>query len=194
MGVAYLYGQIGVQVSIPSGLSYLRRAADLASIAYPQPSFMWALILMGLFPGVSGLESALRAYVPPGSTLQQEGKKYLEQAADYNYGPALYQIGHFYEWSTHPLYNANPMRSLQYYQKASKHGIAEAYMGMSRWFLCGAKGSGGFAEDHVKARKCASRAASAKLSMAQFAMGYFNEAGIAGLVDHDEARRWYYQV
>lgn len=188
--MAYLLGQLSLEVSVQEGLHCVRSAAELATSAYPQPAFTWATILLGLFPGIIIPEGVLRSYVPFGSTPPREGKQYMELAASYDYGPALYQIGQLYEYSG-PFYNKNAMRSLQYYQRASKHGIADAYMGMSRWFLCGQQGPGGFQEDYVKARKCAVRAANARIPLAEFAMGYYDEVGIGGPVDLESSRRWY---
>lgn len=190
MGTAHLLGQLKLEASVHNGLQFLRHAVDLVTCEYSRPAFVWGSVLLGRFPNQPVSEAILQSYLPAGTTAQQEGKKYLEQAALCNYGPALHQIAEFYEYSA-PLYERNPVFSLSYYGRASRSGIAEAYMGMSRWFLCGADGLDGFPKDRAKARECANRAASAKLPVAEFAMGYYNEAGVGGPVNIESARQWY---
>lgn len=187
LGIGYLYGHLTLQASTERALPLLRRAAGLANRRSPEAAYDWGCLLYGLIPDVTVSEFLLKPYIPQTSPdIRWEGRHYLEQAAQWDYGPALYLIGSFLEVGA-PVYSIDPLKSLQYYRRATKQGIMEAYLAMSRWFLCGGKGS--FGRDYSKARKAASKAAEAGLPQAEFTMGYYDERGIGGPIDLFSAHR-----
>ena len=68
------------------------------------------------------------------------------------------QVGLAYEYAT-PPFKFDPLMSVQYYSLASQAGEPEADMALSKWFLCGAPGEGGFDKDEALAVVFAEKAA-----------------------------------
>lgn len=187
MGMAYLFGQLSLPKSPTRAVELLGEAAKHASAAFPQPAYLWGLVLLDQFP------TFINSRLFIGTKERQEGFDYLERAASLNYGRALFQIGWFYEFSA-PMYSRHPMRSMQYYKKAAQCGVVEAHIGLSRWFLKGKSGRGGFAPDLEKARRCAAKAAKQDLAMSQYVLGYYHEIGVGGPVDLKVAQTFYQLV
>ena len=192
IGMAHLQGQLGIAPPNPqTAMGLLQRAAVLASVEVPQPAFVYALLLLGEFPAASVPPHILAPFVPAGSSAVLEARKYLERAAYLNFAPAQSKLGLAYEYAT-PPFGFDPLMSVQYYSLASQAGEPEADMALSKWFLCGAPGEGGFDKDEALAVVFAEKAARRGLASAEFAMGYYAEVGVGGRgPDLGEARTWY---
>jgi TPR repeat protein len=188
MGMAHLMGQLGLPSSPEQAVPLLHRAATLASLDVPQPAYTYGLLLLAEFTSITILPHHFGPFIPSGSTLVQEARKYLERAAFLNFAPAQYKLGCSYEFAQ-PPFPFDPLLSLQYYSFASQQGVAEADMALSRWFLCGAEGD--FEKDDSLAFIFAKKAARKGLPKAEFAMGYYAEIGIGCPQDVGAARGWY---
>ncbi|KAG6854750.1 hypothetical protein C0991_001177 [Blastosporella zonata] len=196
MGMAHLMGQLGLQANPSTALPLLHRAATLATVATPQPAYIFALLLLGEF---ASLQTPLPAhlfapFIPAGSTQVLEVRKHLERAAYLSFAPAQYKLGHAYEFAQ-PPFPFDPLLSVQYYSLASQQGEVEADMALSKWFLCGSGGAegeeSGFDKDEALAFTFAEKAARKGLPSAEFAMGYYAEVGVGCPKDLQTAIGWY---
>lgn len=204
MGMAHLQGQLGLQSNPQLAMQLLQRAAVQATVEVPQPSYVYALLLLGDFPNISlspALIQSLLPPPPPGQIIDPafrvlvEARKYVERAAYLNFSPAQFKLGHSYEFAT-PPFGFDPLMSVQYYSLASQNGEVEADMALSKWFLCGSPGGAeagsGFDKDEGLAVVFAEKAAKRALPSAEFAMGYYSEVGVGGIgPDIDKAKWWY---
>lgn len=188
LAMCNLMGQLGLPVNVQSGIALLQRAASLASLEVPQPAYVYALLLLNEFTHVTVPTATLIPYIPNGSSVEAEAKKYLEKAAYLHFPAAQYKLGHAFEFSQ-PPFPFDPLMSVQYYSLASQHGEAEADMALSKWFLCGAEGA--FEKDEALAVTFAEKAAKKGLPNAEFAMGYYAEVGVGGPRDLNTAIKWY---
>lgn len=191
MGMAHLLGQLGLPVSAESGAALLQRAATLASVAVPQPAYVYGLLLIDQFAQVTIPARVFAPLLPAGATAAGEARRHLERAAYLHFAPAQYKLGHAYEFAQAP-FPFDPLLSVQYYSLASQQGEVEADMSLSKWFLCGAEGC--FDKDEALAYTFAEKAARKGLATAEFAMGYYNEVGVGGVKDLEGARKWYQRV
>ncbi|KAL5522851.1 hypothetical protein ACEPAG_8869 [Sanghuangporus baumii] len=189
MGMAHLMGQLGLEASPAVAVPLLFRAAERATVAVPQPAYVYGSLLLGDFAHTSAVlpNSLFAPYIPSGSDIEQEAQRFLERAAYLHFTPAQYKLGYYYEFAR-PPYAYDPLLSVQYYTLASD-AEPEACMALSKWFLCGAEGF--FDKDELLARTFAERAARAGLASAEFAMGYYWEIGIGSLKDTRQAKKWY---
>ena len=192
LGMAHLQGQLGITPPNPqNAIALLQRAAVLASVDVPQPAYVYALMLLGEFPGASVPPQILAQVIPAGSSAVLESRKYLERAAYLGFAAAQSKLGHAYEYAV-PPFGFDPLMSVQYYSLASQAGEVEADVALSKWFLCGAPGEGGFDRDEALAVVFAEKAARRGFSSAEFAMGYYSEVGVGGVTpDLNAARKWY---
>ncbi|KAI5119311.1 hypothetical protein M0805_004555 [Coniferiporia weirii] len=194
LGMAHLLGQIGLPANPQQAIPLLSRAATLASVAAPQPAYVYALLLLDDFKSLATTlpPSVFAPYIPAGSSAPLEARRHLERAAYLHFAPAQYKLGHAYEFAEAP-FPFDPLLSVQYYSFASQQGEAEADMALSKWFLCGAEGvaEGGFARDESLAFTFAEKAARKGLPSAEFAMGYYSEIGIGTPKDVQKAMVWY---
>lgn len=191
--MAHLLGQLGLEASPAMAAPLLYYAARLASLEFPYPAYVYALLLISDFEEADMDPAFFAPYISETSTPDAEAKKFLEYAAYLHCGPAQYKLGYAYEYGYTP-FNCDPTLSLQYYGEASRSGEAEASMALSRWFLCGSGIRGGFAKDDDLALAFAVEAARAGLPSAEFAMGYYLELGIGAKKDLPCAVEWYLQV
>jgi TPR repeat protein len=192
IGMAHLQGQLGITPPNPqNAIPLLQRAAVLASVDVPQPAHVYALLLLGEFPGATVPPQILAQVIPAGSSAVLESRKYLERAAYLGFAAAQCKLGHAYEYAV-PPFGFDPLVSVQYYSLASQAGEAEADMALSKWFLCGAPGEGGFDRDEALAVVFAEKAARRGFPSAEFAMGYYSEVGVGGVAPNiNAARKWY---
>jgi TPR repeat protein len=176
MGIAYLSGQLGLQIQPALGLDYLRRSADMATVDSPQAAFFYGTLLAGEnqdvpFPS----ELLLPPNSPPSPLLEaqhRDAKSYILKAAYLCFSAALYKAGVMHEYAqlTCPY---DPLLSVQYYALASQEGEIEADMALSKWFLVGAEGC--FEKEEKLSRTFADKAAQKGLPTGLFALGYYNE-------------------
>lgn len=216
LAMAHLLGQLTLPANPGAGVPLLHRSATLTSLMCPQPAYVYALLLLGEFSQLPAplSQTIFVPFLPPPTSdsaqvpggpkaeleyrCQQEAKKMLERSAYAHFPPALYKLGHCYEFANPAnVFQFDPLLSVQYYSLASQKGETEADMALSKWFLCGSgdvgDGSQGFAKDEALAYTFARKAAQKGLPSAMFALGYYAEVGIGqrGRKDLDEARMWY---
>ncbi|PPQ81911.1 hypothetical protein CVT24_010442 [Panaeolus cyanescens] len=114
------------------------------------------------------------------------------------FGPALYKMGHCYEFAE-PGWGFDPVMSVVCYEAASRAGEGDADVALSKWFLCGSGGGamgasdtgGGFDKDESLALVFAEKAARKGLASGEFAMGYYLEVGVGTARDLEGAKGWY---
>ena len=107
----------------------------------------------------------------------------LKRAAFLNFAPAQYKLGRAYKF-TQPPVPFDLLLSVQYYDLASQQSEIEADMALSKWFVCGAKGS--FDKDEGLVFTFAEKAARKELPSAEFVLGHYAAVEVA--------REWYTQV
>ena len=125
--MARLMGQLDLPVDPERAMPLLHRAATLATLAVPQPAYVYALLLLDDFAhiGTSLPASLFAPYLPSGVSASEEAQKHLERAAFLHFSPAQYKLGHSYEFARPPC-AFDPLLSVQYYSLASQAGEAEA--------------------------------------------------------------------
>ncbi|WVQ71437.1 hypothetical protein IAR50_000974 [Cryptococcus sp. DSM 104548] len=193
MGMAYLRGQLDLSPNPALGLQLLHHASDSSTVDFPQSSYVYGMLLAG--------ELSLQADIPPHLILppsspitetflsqQLKARSAIERAGYFNYPPALYKLGHMYEYAALSC-PYDPAQSVAWYTFASLAGETEADMALSKWFLCGAEGC--FGKNEEKARVYAEKAAKKGHPSACFALGYYFEIGMGCNVDLDQAKKWY---
>lgn len=193
LGVAHLLGQLDYAPSPELSLPLLHRAASLTSVNFPQPAYLYGLLLLDDFADASIPVELFTLYIPLGSSPTIEGRKYLERAAHLHFAPAQYKLGYVYEFAK-PPFSFDPLLSVHYYSLANEQGEPEAAMALSKWFLCGSTVGEGFGKDEVLALEFAHQAAKQKLPSAEFAMGYYSEVGVGTPQDIGAAIGWYRKV
>ncbi|TIB84157.1 hypothetical protein E3Q19_04459 [Wallemia mellicola] len=186
IGTAYLLGQLNLAQDPEKAIPLLRQAAERANIDQPNPAYVFGMILAGEYDHVSIDPSLLLSSTDKPPAI--EAKIFLERAAYYLYPPALYKMGLNHEFALQGC-QFDPLLSIQYYSKASELGEFEADMALSKWFLCGHEGA--FAKDEKLAFTFAEKAARGNLPSAEFALGYYYEVGVGGIVDLSLAKKWY---
>ncbi|OCF40165.1 hypothetical protein I317_06054 [Kwoniella heveanensis CBS 569] len=193
MGMAYLLGQLNMPTNPGTALTLLRQACDISTIDFPQPSYVYGMLLAGELSVPTEIKSHL--VLPPTSVPNEAlyaqwtiARDAIERAAYFCYPPAQYKAGHLYE---HAALGCayDPLVSVNWYTYASKNGETEADMALSKWFLCGAEGH--FPKNENLARTFAEKAARKGHPNGCFALGYYYELGVGGRKDLDQARKWY---
>ena len=177
MGMAHLLGQLHLVSDPSSALPLLRRAYETASIDFPQPAYVYGMLLAGELVTHIPLPPSL--VLPPSSPpthalfrQQASAREAIEKAAYLCLPAAQYKCGSLYE---HAMLGSlfDPLLSVQWYSLASQNGELEADMSLSKWFLCGAEGH--FARNEELARTFAEKAARKGHPNGCFAMGYYYE-------------------
>nr|CAG8434220.1 15003_t:CDS:2 [Entrophospora candida] len=115
-------------------------------------------------------------------------KDFIKKAANLGYGPALYKMGHCYEYKRLTC-SFNPLLSISYYKRASEVGEEKADLALGRWYLCGAKGC--FDPDEALAYEYTEKAALKGIAEAELMMGYFYDAGIHVPANVQIANEWF---
>ncbi|WWC85258.1 uncharacterized protein L201_000120 [Kwoniella dendrophila CBS 6074] len=199
MGMAHLLGQLNLQPNPTIALSLLKQASELSTIDFPQPSYVYGMLLAGELSVPTPIPSNL-VIIPSSSSnngsIQNEGlynqwniaKESIEKSAYLGCSSAQYKLGFLFE---HANLNCqyDPLLSVNWYTFASKNGEKEADMALSKWFLCGAEGN--FPKNEHLAKTFAEKAARKNHPNGCFALGYYYEIGVGGRKDLDQARKWY---
>ncbi|KAK8869999.1 hypothetical protein IAR55_000569 [Kwoniella newhampshirensis] len=193
MGMAHLLGQLNLPSNPVTALSLLRQASEISTIDFPQPSYVYGMLLAGEL--CVPVEIPPHLVLPPSSSpsetffaQQQVAREVIERAAYFNYPPSQYKAGHIYEHASLGC-AYDPLVSVNWYTFASKNGETEADMALSKWFLCGAEGH--FPKNENLARTFAEKAARKGHPNGCFALGYYYELGVGGRKDLELARKWY---
>lgn len=177
MGMAHLLGQLGLSPDPSAALPILELSAESCSIDFPQPSYVYGMLLSS--------ELSLPVPLSPSLIIAQTSSQtdalfaqnllardYIERSAYLCHPPAAYKCGVIFE---HASLGAayDPQLSVKWYSLASQMGEIEADMALSKWFLCGAEGC--FGKNEELARTFADKAASKGHPNGCFAMGYYLE-------------------
>ena len=181
LGMMGLLGQHGQVKDFQYGLGLIQAAADTADDDAPQAAYVYGLLISRELPEINVPEGLL----PMNLAM---AKKYIEKAAYLGFAKAQLKMGQAYELCQLGC-DFNPSYSLHYYGLAAKQGLADAALGVSRWFLFGYDGF--FQKNEALAYKYGKQAADEKLPTGEFAMGYYYEIGIGVAKDIAEAKRWY---
>nr|XP_031858789.1 uncharacterized protein CI109_005742 [Kwoniella shandongensis]KAA5525861.1 hypothetical protein CI109_005742 [Kwoniella shandongensis] len=193
MGMAHLLGQLRLASNPVLALTLLRQASEISTIDFPQPSYVYGMLLAGELCVPVEIPSHLVLPLTNTSSpseasfaQQQLSRESIERAAYFNYPPAQYKAGNIYEHASLGC-AYDPLVSVNWYTYASKNGETEADMALSKWFLCGAEGH--FPKNENLARTFAEKAARKGHPNGCFALGYYYELGAANLGNSDAPAR-----
>ncbi|CAI2164996.1 19791_t:CDS:2 [Funneliformis geosporum] len=181
LALIYLLGDLKTEPDYNQALIYLKSAATKANEECPNGAYVYGMILAREWD---------KAEIPDQVVApdDHEAKEYIQRAANLGYVPALYKMGHCYEYATLGC-QFDPILSVSYYKRAAEKGDVEADMALSKWYLCGAEGF--FEQNEALAYEHAEKAAMKGLAAAEFAMGYFHDVGIHVPVNPNHASVWY---
>ncbi|CAG8523102.1 853_t:CDS:2 [Funneliformis mosseae] len=181
LALIYLLGDLKTETDYNQALIYLKSAATKANEDCPNGAYVYGMILAREWD---------KAEIPDQVVApdDHEAKEYIQRAANLGYVPALYKMGHCYEYATLGC-QFDPILSVSYYKRAAEKGDVEADMALSKWYLCGAEGY--FEQNEALAYEHAEKAANKGLAAAEFAMGYFHDVGIHVPVNPNQAIAWY---
>lgn len=184
-----LYGHLGMKRNIKEGISWLKRAAAVATIDCPHS----LMDLARLFEKDSGCPMII---ADEGYALEL-----YKKAAHLGYAPAQYRIGTCHEFGLLDC-AMEPQTALKWYAKAADQGFAEAELSLSHWYLTGTPATALEDPEHLDsyivikpsetdAFEWARRAAEQCLPKAQYTLGYYFEEGIGCEADLGAALLWY---
>ena len=181
LGMMTLLGQHGMTQNYQHGIELIRLAADTADENAPQGAYVYGMLLARELPNISVPEE----YLPYDLV---DAKLFIEKAAYLGFAKAQLKMAQAYELCQLGC-DFEPTLSLHYNALAARQGESEADMAISKWFLCGYEGI--FEKNEKLAYEYARRAAAAKNSTAEFAMGYFYEIGMTVPKNLEESEKWY---
>lgn len=181
MGMMAILGQFGQTQDLNRGLHLIRYAADTADENAPQGAFVYGMLLARDLPQIHVPEVLLPLDM-------DKARMYIEKSAYLGFSKAQLKMASAFELCTLGV-DFDPALSLHYNVLAARQGEPEAELSISKWFLCGCDGV--FQKNEKIAFEYAERAAASGLTMAEFAMGYYNEIGMLVPVDIGKALEWY---
>ena len=184
-----LYGHLGMKRNIKEGISWLKRAAAVATVDCPHS----IMDLARLFEKDSGCPLIIP---DEGYALEL-----YRRAAKLGHAPAQYRLGTCHEFGLLEC-KTEPQTALKWYAKAADQGFAEAELALSHWYLTGTPATAledfEHSEDHIvikpsekDAFEWAKRASMQGLPKAEYTLGYYYEEGIGCEADLGAALLWY---
>ncbi len=183
-----LYGHLGMKRNLREGISWLKRAAAVASVECPQS----LMDLARLFEKDSGCPMVI-----PDEGYSME---LYRKAANLGHAPAQYRLGTCLEFGLIGC-DADPLAALKWYAKAADQGLPDAELALSHWYLSGTPATAlgdADAESHYilkpsddEAFNWAKKAAERGHPKAQYTLGYYWEEGIGCDADFGQALLWY---
>ncbi|ORZ18142.1 hypothetical protein BCR42DRAFT_413235 [Absidia repens] len=176
MGVAEVNGELGISKNARDGVKWLKRAAEAATVEYPQSIHELALL------HERGIDNVVFVDLQYAVTL------YGEAAAELGYAPSAFKLGECYEYGKLEC-PQDPALSIHYYTIAAQQGHREACFALTAWYLVGSPNV--LPQSDADAYMWAKRAADKELPKAEYAVGYFTEVGIGINKNLDEAMVWY---
>lgn len=195
LAMAYLRGHFGKALDISLGMRYLERSSLTSDPDCPQSSYVYALIQMNEFPGLT-----LESHNP------ESGLMAMERAAWLDFGPALTKMGKAWQGGGKGF---DASVALRYFQLASiqqQYALYKAQVGetepedqpadgvpeveMAKWFLCGSVDCN-LDINEEWAFRFSSLAAECHNVTGEFAVAYCYEVGIYVTPDLDFAKQWY---
>lgn len=175
LGLADLNGDLGTPRRPKDGVKWLKRAAELADSAHPNPLHELALL------HERGLEHVV--FVDYDYAVEL-----LARAAELGYAPSAYKLGECYEYGRMGC-PQDAALSIHYYNIAAQQNHKEACFALTAWYLVGSPGV--LPQSDTEAYLWAKKAAEAGLSKAEYAVGYFTEVGVGTTRNEREALRWF---
>jgi TPR repeat protein len=179
MGVILLKGLLGQQKNPREALTWLKRAAERADKDNPHALHELAL----LYENASNNDIIIR-------DPEYAGELFV-QAAELGYKFSQFRLGAAYEYGLMG-YSVDARQSIIWYTRAAAQGEHQSELALSGWYLTGAEGI--LQQSDTEAYLWARKAASASLSKAEYAMGYFTEVGIGVPANLEDAKRWYWRA
>ncbi|KTW32082.1 uncharacterized protein T551_00764 [Pneumocystis jirovecii RU7] len=110
------------------------------------------------------------------------------KAAHLMYPPSQVRLAYAYEHGVLGC-DVDPKKSITWYSRAAEKGNPDAELGLSGWYLTGAEGV--LEQSDREAYLWAKKAAEKGLTKAEYAVGYYLEAGIGVKSNRTEAKMWY---
>ncbi|KAI7961978.1 hypothetical protein MJO28_000072 [Puccinia striiformis f. sp. tritici] len=175
LGLADLNGDLGHPRKPKDGVKWLKRAAELADSAHPNPLHELALL------HERGIEHVV--FVDYDYAVEL-----LARAAELGYAPSAYKLGECYEYGRMGC-PQDAALSIHYYNIAAQQNHKEACFALTAWYLVGSPGV--LPQSDTEAYLWAKKAAEAGLAKAEYAVGYFTEVGVGTNRDEREAQRWF---
>ncbi|KAI8084480.1 uncharacterized protein BX664DRAFT_283066 [Halteromyces radiatus] len=175
MGVAEVNGELGISKNARDGVKWLKRAAEAATVEYPQAIHELALL------HERGIDNVVFVDLQYAVTL-------YGQAADLGYAPSAFKLGECYEYGKLEC-QQDPALSIHYYTIAAQQGHREACFALTAWYLVGSPQV--LPQSDADAYLWAKRAAEKELPKAEYAVGYFTEVGIGITKNLEDAMVWY---
>lgn len=179
LGIILLKGLLGQPRNPRDALSWLKRAAEKADKDNPH-----ALHELGiLFENASPSDSIVKD--------ENYSRQLFTQAADLGYKFSQFRLGSVHEYGMLgcPI---DPRQSIAWYTRAAAQGEHQSELALSGWYLTGSDGV--LQQSDTEAYLWARKAANSRLAKAEYAMGYFTEAGIGCTANLDEAKKWYWRA
>lgn len=184
-----LYGHLGTRRNLKEGISWLKRAASIASAACPQS-------LMDL-ARLHEKDSGCPMVIPD----EGYALELYRRAAHLGHAPAQYRVGTCHEFGILGC-AMEPTTALKWYAKAADQGFPDAELALSHWYLTGTPATALSAEQEVadevilkpseeEAFTWAHRAADRGHPKAQYTLGYYCEEGIGCEANLARALVWY---
>lgn len=184
-----LYGHLGMKRNIKEGISWLKRAAAVATVDCPHS----LMDLARLFEKDSGCPTII---ADEGYALEL-----YNRAAQLAHAPAQYRLGTCHEFGLLDC-KREPQTALKWYAKSADQGYAEAELALSHWYLTGTPATALEDYDNLAdyvvikpseedAFHWAERAALQGLPKAQYTLGYYYEEGVGVEADLGAALLWY---
>ncbi|KAI9598901.1 hypothetical protein BDF19DRAFT_347085, partial [Syncephalis fuscata] len=178
MGTIYLNGDLKQKPNPSQALKYLKRAATSA-----EPSSKAALLLAEL---LADRNAELR--IDPLDRDANEAVHMYYIAAELDVAVAQRELGRIYEDGLLSC-PKDPAMSATWFQRAADSGDAVAALAMSAWCIKGVPGR--FDRDDRAAFEWCRKAVEQGLADAEYAFGYYHEAGIGVQMDKDVAIAWF---
>lgn len=179
MGMIQVKGLLGQTKNPREGVTWLKRAAEKADEENPHALHELALMYSQASPNDIVLKD--EAYA----------KQFFYQAAELGYKFSQFRLAAAYEYGLMGC-PVDPRQSIIWYTHAAAQGEHQSELALSGWYLTGSEGN--LQQSDTEAYLWARKAASAGLSKAEYAMGYFTEVGIGVTSNLDDAKRWYWRA
>lgn len=175
LGLAFLYGDLGLPKREREMFKWLKRAAEAADAQHSAGPYE-----LGLLHEAGYGEDIFKD--------ESYAAQLYTMSADLGHAQAALRLGQAYE---HGELNCprDSALSVHFYNVAAQNGEVEAMMSLCAWYLVGAEPT--LEKDENEAYEWAHRAAELGMAKAQYAVGYFTESGIGCRRDPLEANVWY---
>jgi TPR repeat protein len=175
VGLAYLYGEVGLKRDAKAALKWLKLGATAGDA---QSKFTLATVY--------------EAGAPP--VVYQDliyARTLVAEAAEKGWAPAQVRLGKAYEYG-HLGLAVNPAQSIYWYRQSAEQGNAEGQFALAGWNLTGADGI--LPQSSRDAILWTLKAAEQGLPKAEHALAYFYETGMGCTANPALAKQWYQQA